>query len=105
MILASSFTGKNMTRYIRMLQHSRATSTVFQISGLLVMNRGPTWMPWSMKAPMSTAVVESPGMPRLSRGTRAPPVRPLLEVSEAIRPSGTPVPSSSGCLDQLLAWE
>ena len=41
-IFASSFTGKNMTRYIRILQHSRATRMVFQITGLLVMNRGPT---------------------------------------------------------------
>ena len=88
---------------IRMLQHNSAIRMLFQVSGFWVMNSGPTCTPCSINALIRTAVVESPGIPRLNSGISAPPVRPLLEVSEATRPSATPVPKSSGCLEKFFA--
>ena len=58
-----------------------------------------------MKAPTSTAVVLSPGMPRESSGMSAPPVSPLLEASLATSPSTHPVPYFSGRLEKFFACE
>jgi len=38
------------------------------------------------------AVTGSPGMPRASEGTSAPPVTALLDDSAAMMPSGSPLP-------------
>ncbi len=57
--------------------------------------RTPGCTPWMMRADIITAVTGSPGMPRASVGTSAPPVTALLAASEATMPSGSPVPSLS----------
>ena len=39
-----------------------------------------------------SAMTGSPGMPRASEGTSAPPVTALLDDSAAMMPSGSPLP-------------
>lgn len=56
-----------------------------------------------MNAPMMAAAAGLPGIPMVRRGTKEPPVQPLLAASEAITPSGIPVPNSSGCLERFFA--
>src|SRR3954464_1767740 len=68
------------------------------------MNRGPGWMPWMVSAPSMTAVTASPGMPNAMMVTREPPTLELLAASEAMMPSGVPVPKRSGCDENFFAW-
>ena len=55
-------------------------------------------------APSMTAVTASPGMPNAMMVTSEPPTLALLEASEAMMPSGWPVPNFSGVLENFLAW-
>ena len=55
-----------------------------------------------MKAPMSTARVGDPGMPRVSSGTIAAFAYALLAVSGEATPSMTPVPNLSGCFETFF---
>jgi len=48
------------------------------------------------------AAVAPPGIPSTSSGTSVPEVTPLLALSGAIRPSGCPVPYSSGVFETDL---
>ena len=68
------------------------------------MNSGPGWMPWMAMAPSITAVTASPGIPNAMIVTSEPATFELLEASEAMMPSGIPVPNFSGCLENFLAW-
>ena len=56
-----------------------------------------------VSAPIITAVLPSPGIPRLSIGTMAPPLTELFAVSDAINPEGSPFPKSSGFLARRFA--
>lgn len=60
---------------------------------------GPGLKPFIIKAPSKTAVTVSPGIPRVRRGTKVPPIQALFDDSEATRPSIIPVPNFSGCLE------
>ncbi len=55
-------------------------------------------------APSMTAVTASPGMPNAMMVTSEPPTLALLEDSDAMMPSGWPVPNSSGVRENFLAW-
>ena len=68
------------------------------------MKSGPDWMPWIVIAPSITAVTASPGMPKAMMVTSEPPTLALFEDSEAMMPSGVPVPNRSGCLENFFAW-
>ena len=68
------------------------------------MNSGPDWMPWMVSAPSITAVTASPGMPKAMMVTSEPPTFELLAASEAMMPSGVPVPKRSGCFENFFAW-
>ena len=68
------------------------------------MKSGPGWMPWMVMAPSITAVTASPGMPKAMMVTSEPATLELLDDSEAMMPSGMPVPNRSGCLENFLAW-
>ena len=68
------------------------------------MNSGPGWMPWMIMAPSITAVTASPGMPKAMIVTSDPATLALLAASEAMIPSGIPVPNFSGCRENFLAW-
>ena len=68
------------------------------------MNSGPDWMPWIVSAPSITAVTASPGMPKAMIVTSEPPTLALLEDSEAMMPSGVPVPKRSGWREIFFAW-
>ena len=72
-------------------------------TGSSLNSNGPGWRPWIIKPPSSIAVAMSPGMPRVSRGTIAPPTEALFAVSVATTPSMIPVPNFSGYLEWLLA--
>jgi hypothetical protein len=50
---------------------------------------------------MTIAVIESPGMPKTSAGTQAPPSPALLEAPASTMPSTWPVPYFSGSLENL----
>lgn len=52
---------------------------------------------------MSTAVTDSPGMPRVRVGMSEPPVTALLAASEPATPSMEPLPNSSLCLEKRRA--
>ena len=52
---------------------------------------GPGCRPWMRNAPNITAVAADPGMPKVSKGTRAPPAAALFAPSGATTPSTTPV--------------
>ena len=67
------------------------------------MNSGPDWMPWMVSAPSITAVTASPGIPNAMMVTSDPPTFALFEDSEAITPSGMPVPKRSGCFENFFA--
>ena len=75
-----------------------------QIPMFSLINNGPTCSPCSVKAPIKTAVVLSPGIPSDKSGTRAPPVNPLFAASEAITPSGAPLPSFDGSFEKFFCW-
>jgi hypothetical protein len=68
------------------------------------MNSGPDWMPWMVSAPSMTAVTASPGMPNAMMVTSEPPTLALFEDSEAMMPSGLPVPNSCGRRESFFAW-
>ncbi len=102
--LAMYLIAKNINMNITRLANTSASIMVFQVSKFSPMNRGPTCIPCRVKAPINTAVVLSPGIPRDNSGIKAPPVRPLLADSEAITPSGAPVPIFSGCLEKFFSW-
>ncbi|SIG57181.1 Uncharacterised protein [Mycobacteroides abscessus subsp. abscessus] len=56
---------------------------------------GPGWSPYIVKTKRSSAVVADPGMPRLKRGTIAPPTPALFAASGPATPSIAPLPNSS----------
>ena len=68
------------------------------------MNSGPDWMPWIVMAPSITAVTASPGMPNAMMVISEPLTLALLEASEAMMPSGWPLPKRSGVFENFLAW-
>ena len=55
-------------------------------------------------APSITAVTASPGMPNAMMVISEPETLALLEASEAMMPSGWPLPNFSGVLENFLAW-
>ena len=55
-------------------------------------------------APSMTAVTASPGMPNAMMVISEPLTLALLEASEAMMPSGCPLPNFSGVLENFLAW-
>ena len=68
------------------------------------MNSGPDWMPWMVSAPSITAVTASPGMPKAMMVTSEPPTLALFDDSEAMMPSGVPLPKRSGWRESFFAW-
>ncbi len=74
-----------------------------KISGWSWNSNGPGWMPITKKAPSRTAVVPEPGIPRLSKGTKAPPDAALLDVSGAATPTKEPFPNAAGFLDKRFS--
>ena len=68
------------------------------------MKVGPGTTLWISSAPSIMAVTMSPGMPSAIMVMSAPPAVPLLAASEAMTPSGIPVPYFSGCFDAFLDW-
>ena len=51
-----------------------------------------------------TAVTESPGMPNAMMVTSEPPTLALFDDSEAMMPSGIPLPNFSGRREIFFAW-
>ena len=70
-----------------------------QNSGLESNSRGPGFRPHIIRPPSNTAPVPEPGMPRASRGAKAPAAAALLAASEAAMPSIAPVPIGSSLLN------
>ena len=75
------------------------------MSGLSAMSRTPGVIPCRVRVASMSAMTGSPGMPRASVGTIAPPATALLEDSAATRPSGSPFPKFSPFLERRLAEE
>src|SRR5699024_6435941 len=69
------------------------------------MRSGPGVSPCTRNAPSRTAVTASPGMPRVSSGTRVAPEVPLFADSAATTPSSDPLPNCSGRFDTDFARE
>src|SRR5699024_11570292 len=72
-------------------------------SGLSFINKGPGSKSNIKKAPSNTAVAADPGIPKVSKGTIAPAVAALLELSGAIRPGIWPFPNFSGSLESFFS--
>jgi hypothetical protein len=72
-------------------------------SGRFSKSNGPGWIPYSMKAPSSTAVVPDPGMPSVRSGTSAPVVDELLAASGPATPSIAPWPKCSGYFESRFS--
>ena len=68
------------------------------------MKVGPGTTLWIKSAPSMIAVTMSPGIPSAIMVISAPPAVPLLAASEAITPSGMPVPYFSGCFEAFFDW-
>ena len=66
---------------------------------------GPGMKLCTMKTASIIAVSASPGMPSASSGTRAEAGTALFAVSQAIRPSGAPLPNRSGVFEKRRAVE
>ena len=86
---------KRLTPSIPTMRNARfaasiAPNTAYTISRCSTNIIGPGWKPCMIKAPMSTAVFESPGTPSESIGIIAPPEHPLFADSAAAIPSGAP---------------
>ena len=81
----------------------RAPKIPYTIWGFVLIRSGPGRSPCSVRAPNNNAVVASPGMPKVIRGTIAPPIDALLAASEAMIPSIIPVPNFSGYLELFFA--
>src|SRR6266850_5546114 len=71
--------------------------------GFSEMKSGPGLNPHSTSAASSTAVVPEPGIPSVSKGTRAPPVSELFAPSGAATPSTAPLPNSCGRRDTAFS--
>ena len=54
---------------------------------------------------ISSAVVESPGIPSAAIGIMAPPMEALFATSGAQIPAGLPLPKESGSLEAFFAEE
>ena len=63
----------------------------------------PVLIPWTNNAPKITASGGVPGIPRHSVGIKPPPTVALFAVSDAIKPSGSPLPKLSLFLELLFA--
>ena len=72
-------------------------------SGRVANNSGPGITLCTMKTDSIIAVSASPGMPSASRGTSAAAGTALLAASEAISPSGAPLPNRSGVFEVFCA--
>ena len=66
---------------------------------------GPGFIPASKKTTIIMAVSASPGTPSASNGIIAAAGTALLDVSDAIKPSGEPCPKRAGSLDKDRAVE
>ena len=60
-------------------------------------------MPWIVIAPSITAVTASPGMPNAMMVISEPLTFALLDASDAMMPSGWPLPNFSGVLENFFA--
>ena len=65
----------------------------------LVSTVGPNSMPARLNTSTIMARLVVPGMPRNSRGAKAPPSLELLAASGAMMPSGAPLPKRSGVFE------
>ncbi len=72
-------------------------------SGCSAMSMGPGRTPWIMRAANSRATVAFIGIPRDSRGMRAPPAAALFAASGPATPAISPVPNRSGCLERRFS--
>jgi hypothetical protein len=54
-------------------------------------------------APSMTAVTASPGIPKAMIVTSEPATLELFDASDAMMPSGMPVPNFSGCRENFFA--
>ena len=69
----------------------------------LVKSLLPGTNPCRVSAPNITAALAEPGIPKANSGISEPPTMELFAHSDAITPSGMPVPNFSGCLEAFLA--
>ena len=75
---------------------SSSESMKVQVTLAWVVKRfGPGNRPWMSRPPSSTAAVGLPGMLSVSSGTSDGPTTALFAASEAITPSGSPLPKLS----------
>src|SRR5262249_35382894 len=63
-------------------------------AGCVDMNCGRGWMPYRYSAASMTADVAFPGMPSVRVGIKLPPAKALSDASEAMIPTGCPLPKS-----------
>ena len=80
-----------------MMMYRRQTKSLLLLSSV-----GPVTIPYIVRAPRSTAVLESPGMPSARAVVKAPPIDALFDAHVVARPSIEPSPYSSGCLETRL---
>ena len=78
------------------------TNTPQNMSGLVVIIRGPGSTPWMIRAPMRMAVTTLEGRPRESMGTKLAWEPELLAVSGPARPSMAPCPNFLGVARNFL---
>ena len=85
------------------LETKRLIMKLYTIPEFSIKRVGPGFSPCIIRPPIRTADTALPGTPKVKAGMRDPPTTALFDVSEAITPSGLPVPNSSGVFELLFA--
>ena len=105
MIFVNSFVENRRVTKTKMFTKRRAVKRLKRKSELFSKMSGPGLIPASKKTTIIIAVRASPGTPSARSGIIAAAGTELLEVSEAIKPSGAPWPNLSGVLEKARAVE
>ncbi len=101
--MVSSFTqtpiSGTLSSTSRILPTQKLATRPQKISGCCVISCGPGTIPWIIKAPSSSAITASPGIPRLMVGMKSPCTDECVEASGQTTPSIAPWPKRSGVFD------
>ena len=82
-----------------MLPTQKLATRPQKMSGCSVISCGPGTMPWIIRAPSSSAITASPGMPRLMVGMKSTCTDECVAASGHTTPSIAPVPKRSGVFE------
>src|SRR5699024_5249873 len=82
---------------------AKIATSEYTIDGLEANNPGPGRIPQIIMEPISTAITESPGIPKAMVVVTEPPSVVVVEVSPAMSPLSDPFPNCSFSLDSRRA--